>query len=359
MIKIELTTMGNFPHLQQIFSGLNILSLKGLCDVKITPPRHLGNINENTHFLCKKINANKPLCFLCIDGVKAVIDTLDGYNFDDKSGLDANLLIMDEIANGVDFYFKRSFSSQLNVRLLNKEKIYPLGFNYQVNDRRKNVQKKVEKKTLKSFVYDLLPIGQSLVIDDFEQYPNFTCDEDVSVLFMTRLWETDAKRKEINEQREEINEMRVRTIKELKKKLGNRFFGGLFPNKKSKMHPDLVLSRYETLKVNYINRLKSSTICIATTGLHDSIGWKMAEYVAASKCIVSEPLRYELPGNFNAGENYLEYTDARTLLLAVDKLMNDSVLRFNMQMNNYKYYNHYLRPDSLMLNVISTVKNNV
>lgn len=125
------------------------------------------------------------------------------------------------------------------------------------------------------------------------------------------------------------------------------------------MHPDLVLSRYETLKVNYINRLKSSTICIATTGLHDSIGWKMAEYVAASKCIVSEPLRYELPGNFNAGENYLEYTDARTLLLAVDKLMNDSVLRFNMQMNNYKYYNHYLRPDSLMLNVISTVKNNV
>lgn len=38
MIKIELTTMGNFPHLQQIFSGLNILSLKGLCDVKITPP---------------------------------------------------------------------------------------------------------------------------------------------------------------------------------------------------------------------------------------------------------------------------------------------------------------------------------
>lgn len=36
--------------------------------------------------------------------------------------------------------------------------------------------------------------------------------------------------------------------------------------------------------------MKQSRICIATTGLHDSIGWKFAEYVVAGRTIVIEPL---------------------------------------------------------------------
>ena len=83
----------------------------------------------------------------------------------------------------------------------------------------------------------------------------------------------------------------------------------------------------------------------------------MAEYVAASKCIISESLQYNVAGNFIKGVNYLEYTDVETLISSVHKLLDDDDLYFNMQISNYRYYNEYLRPDSLMLNLIAKVKN--
>lgn len=175
---------------------------------------------------------------------------------------------------------------------------------------------------------------------------------------MTRLWDYTAKRDEINEQRKCINRIRIETIKALKNEFGSAFFGGIFPNKMSEKYPDLVLSRFDTQKYSYIKRLRSSTICIATTGLHDSIGWKMPEYVAASKCIISEPLLYEVTGDFKEKVNYLEYTDVDTLISHVHRLLDDNDMRFNMQICNYRYYREYLRPDSLMLNLIAKVKSN-
>ena len=47
---------------------------------------------------------------------------------------------------------------------------------------------------------------------------------------------------------------------------------------------------------------------MASTGLHGSTGWKLAEYVAAGRAIVTEPLRYTLPGGFEEGKNYKTYT---------------------------------------------------
>lgn len=58
--------------------------------------------------------------------------------------------------------------------------------------------------------------------------------------------------------------------------------------------------------------VKESDICITTTGLHRSIGWKFAEYIAASKAIVTEKLNYspgtELKANFTR-EIYLVVTN--------------------------------------------------
>jgi hypothetical protein len=45
-------------------------------------------------------------------------------------------------------------------------------------------------------------------------------------------------------------------------------------------------------------------------GLYESNGWKLGEYVAGSKAIVSEHLHYDAPGNFSPEQNYLEFNSA-------------------------------------------------
>jgi hypothetical protein len=54
--------------------------------------------------------------------------------------------------------------------------------------------------------------------------------------------------------------------------------------------------------------LRDYPICVATTGLHGSIEWKMAEYIAVSKAIVSEELNYSVSADFARGKNCLDFT---------------------------------------------------
>jgi hypothetical protein len=357
MINIYLVSKGNLPHLQQIYSGLNMLEYKNVCKVDVLGKDMYGKTFGGVMDLFPD---NKPICLLNIDGAKVVVDTLDGYNFNDSLSQENNLKLMDKIADEADFYFKRSYSDDLNASLRNRSKIYPLGLNYQVNDRKRNIQKKLSKKSLKKYLLNSVTpplLGSMMSVESFEQYPFFKPKEERTILFMTRLWDYTARRDDVNEQRKHINKTRIEAIKALKNEFGSAFYGGIFPNKMSEKYPDLILSRFDTQKCNYIKRLRSSSICIATTGLHNSIGWKMAEYVAASKCIISESLQYNVAGNFIKGVNYLEYTDVETLISSVHKLLDDDDLYFNMQISNYRYYNEYLRPDSLMLNLIAKVKN--
>ena len=156
MINIDLFCKGNLPHLQQIFSGLNMLEDKNLCKVDV----HCKDIHTAFGGVMDLFSDDKPICFLIFDGVKVAIDTLDGYNFNDKFSRESNLQLMDRIADEVDFYFKRSYSAEVNAVLHNESKIYPLGFNYFVNDRRRTIQKKINKrlgKSLKCRLSEILP----------------------------------------------------------------------------------------------------------------------------------------------------------------------------------------------------------
>ena len=360
MINISLVSKGNFPHLQQLYSGLNILYDKKVCNLYI----RLANSDSTFDAALKFVEYGKPICFLQIDGVKVAVDTLDGYNFNDAVSFEENLTIMDKIADEVDLYFKRSNNQKLNGLLRNNVKVKPYGFNYQVNDDNRYIQRKLSSNSLKNKLLNVCPspymLGRRMKVEQFEQYPKFSSKDDCQILFMTRLWDNNAPcREDIRKQRETINKGRIEALIALKQEFGSHFFGGIFPNNMSEAYPDLVLSRFDTQKYNYIKRLMRSDICIATTGLHDSIGWKMAEYVAASKCIVSEPLHYTVTGDSAENVNYLKYTDTETLINQVHKLMSDHNLRYEMQVRNYRYYNEFLRPDSLVLNLIAKVKTEI
>ena len=98
--------------------------------------------------------------------------------------------------------------------------------------------------------------------------------------------------------------------------------------------------------------MRRSDICIGSTGLWDSIGWKTGEYVAAARAVVNERFVYEVPGGFREGVNYLGYASAEECVAQVDLLMRcpDAVQR--MKEANAAYYREWLRPDALVGQVL-------
>jgi hypothetical protein len=178
------------------------------------------------------------------------------------------------------------------------------------------------------------------------------------VLFMARTWDPDnytggfpAENRELWKTLcNSINKTRATVISVLRKELGQRFYGGFAQNRYTSDHyKELLLSnKFASTKRKYINILHEYPICIATTGLYNSIGWKFGEYVAFSKAIVSEKLLYEVPGNFGPGKNYAEFETAEQCVDQAVALVNEKTTREQMMENNYRYYNEYLAPDKLV-----------
>jgi hypothetical protein len=177
------------------------------------------------------------------------------------------------------------------------------------------------------------------------------------VLFMARAWDpTDdpARPAEKVEQRRQINEVRAECVRLLRKEFGAAFTGGFRHTPYALTHHKDVLLPDDRLstKENYIRLLREHSIGIATTGLHESIGWKLAEYAAFSKAIAAERLRFEVPGELAAGDNYLEFDSPETCVEQTLRLFTDRGLREAMMECNQRYYEACLRPDVLMLRTL-------
>lgn len=110
----------------------------------------------------------------------------------------------------------------------------------------------------------------------------------------------------------------------------------------------LILPDKLTGKRAYLHRMQHTEICVASTGLHGSTGWKLAEYVAAGRAIVTEPLRYTLPGGFEEGKNYKTYTSPAECEEKLRQLLADPAAILAMAQHNAAYYQAWLRPEQQM-----------
>lgn len=119
--------------------------------------------------------------------------------------------------------------------------------------------------------------------------------------------------------------------------------------------PDLILPQQLTNRRQYIKLMKQSSICIATTGLHGSIGWKFAEYIVAGKAVVSEPLNYEVIGEFCEGRNYYSFHNSSECIQMVERLLSNSDSYNTMKRLNKHYYINYAHPMKQMEYVLSII----
>ena len=160
------------------------------------------------------------------------------------------------------------------------------------------------------------------------------------------------------ETRWQISEMRASCISSLRREFGGRVLAGFAHSEFAKRHfpgllvPDPRISD----KRQFLRAVQASDVCVTTTGVHESIGWKLAEYVALGKAIVTEPITQQLPGTFAAGVNYLDFTSAEECVAMADALLSNPDRRRAMGQRNRAYYERFLWPDQLVLRTLGIVQ---
>lgn len=344
----HLILAGDSPHTRQVVTGFYELAAAGVVDLRVH-----GTSHGATEWL-------DPLSLRAvIAGHRVIYDANDGR------------YIPPELApylEDAECYFKRSIDRQRLDGMPASVRVEPLGLNYLVTSRRnlwhrglrppdwrrltRSAARRAGALAGRLGVRDV----RDMLIGDFEVPPS--ADAAPRVLFMCRAWESGPRDSAYSlADCEAVNEMRAACIRAARAEFGERFYGGFAIEEFSRReYGDCLLPDHRASERRaFLARVRDSAICVATTGLHGSIGWKMAEYVAASRAIVSEPLRYEVPGGFAAGRNFLEFTTLESFITSVESLLRDVSLREDIRRTNWDYYRRWVRPDAQVLRTLERV----
>lgn len=340
---------GDSPHVRQVVTGFYELAAAGLVDLSVRGQSH--GPDEWVHPLTLRAE---------VGGRRVIYDANDGWYVAPE---------LEPYLPGADFYFKRAIDPQHLKGVPDSVHVAPLGLNYLVTSRRnlwhsgalppnprrlaRSIARRASVFAGKLGVRD----RRDMLIGDFEVSP-YVHSAAPQVLFMCRAWESSPHGSAyLRADCEAVNEMRASCIRAARAEFGEYFYGGFMIDDFTRREygdcllPDQKVSQRHA----YLARVRESAVCVATTGLHGSIGWKMAEYVAASRAIVSEPLRYLVPGGFSPGRNFLEFTSLDSFIRNIDDLLCDVSQRKAMMHANWDYYWRWVRPDAQVMRTIEKV----
>ena len=354
-IRCRLLYQSSGPHLQQLYTGFLMLHQSGAIrlsqerrNTKTAYPSEAQHLRDASHA-----------------HLDAIIDGKTKIHFDTHDGPDIATGELDDC----DIYFKRSYLPSLIATLPpeQRSRIEPLGLNYRVLPNsvdwfaaRRGLA--LRDQPVARALREALDAGNSFGykprLAKMESPPEPNAEPRVLFLAATYdPYDDPGRTQDKIEDRISVNETRASCIRLLKSALGERFTGGFARSPFAReRYPDLIVPDDATAQASYIATMRSHPICVATTGLHGSIGWKLAEYVAFSKAIMTETLLYAVPGDFGPGRNYLEFASPEDCAAAAVRLVEQSDLRERLMLNNAAYYRACVRPDALVANALARAR---
>ena len=347
-VHVELDFRTDYLPPRQILTGFLMLAEQSAIDLDLRCRKTLSDSHPE-----------RALVRATVDGHEIAYDVADDYYFDQEK--------TEELLSSLDAYFKRSYDPLTHDGWEGAERIHRLGFNYHVELRHKafhTLDWAEPKRYARVVARRLLGHEVRPLVDTYEVTPHFVAEP--TAIFYARVWnpagETlgESVSADVSEHRSMLNEMRAECVRQLNAEFGPRFSGGLEPTAYALAHPDyssLVKDRTKTSKKAYLEQMHRTDVCVGSLGLGDANGWKMGEYVAASRAIVNERMRYLVPGDFAPGRNYQEFTTADECVEQVGRLLNNPEAVHQMKCENQHYYREYLRPDKLVLRSLQTLQN--
>ena len=172
------------------------------------------------------------------------------------------------------------------------------------------------------------------------------------VTFQTRLWTADEV---APGEAEPLNADRVAMVRALKRAFGDRFVGGLVPTAFARAtYPDDV-TPHSSKYSDYLKLRQQCLIGVYTRGVEHSLAFKLGETFAASQCLVSVPLRYELPSPIEEGTHYLPFTTPDQCVAACQRLLDDPARASAMRHANHAYYAREVEPAAHVMKMLNSV----
>ena len=176
---------------------------------------------------------------------------------------------------------------------------------------------------------------------EFERPPSRNAE--ATIVFQPRLWELGSTDDDVDA----VNGLRVAIVRLLKKEFGRRFAGGLVPTPLARQRYPELLTPAPVERGAYVAFSLRNAIAINSRGLHDSIPFKMGEYLAGSFAILSDPMRYVLPEPLRAGIEYDLYRSAEECATHCERLLADPAELQHRREAAWGYYQKYVRAEAL------------
>lgn len=302
---IRLQVWSNGHHLQQAYAGLSWLASEG--KIKLTQEIIAGdNFSDNN--LPPHIRQIHLFCFRLVinNAISVVFDLHDSFE------------LSPTLVKTCDLYVKRSYWRSYISDLGMANKVIPYGPFYEVYTNAhdfklaaRSLSIKYEWRRRMRSVLRASPLFDKLTSCPREHKLSHTVvNKSGKVLFSVNVhdpYDDPSRQQHKVEERILLIEERAELIRKLKNELGANFVGGIKCNSTAKKFaPDCILPDAGMFsKENYIKTLKSVSIGIASTGLHNSVGGKFGEYVACGKGIVCSTMVYDQGEGVDAGKNYM------------------------------------------------------
>ena len=105
-----------------------------------------------------------------------------------------------------------------------------------------------------------------------------------------------------------------------------------------------------------IDNTKKSLIVFNTPSCWDCHGWKLGEFLAMGKAIISTPITNELPYPLIHRQNIYIINSKEELYKAVDLLIEDHALRTSLEENAKAYYREYVAPEKVIESIVNKLR---
>jgi glycosyltransferase involved in cell wall biosynthesis len=102
----------------------------------------------------------------------------------------------------------------------------------------------------------------------------------------------------------------------------------------------------------YIRGTRRSAVAFNTPSVCLCHGWKLAEYLAMGKAIISTPLSNVMPGEFVDGVHYRCCGDVATIEDVMKELRADESKRESLKQNAKAYFEEYLSPCAVVKRIL-------
>lgn len=121
-------------------------------------------------------------------------------------------------------------------------------------------------------------------------------------------------------------------------------------------YKDMLITKRIGMK-EYLTKTKRSAIVFNTPSVLGCHGWKLGEYLAMGKAIISTPLNNMMPGDYSEGVHYIGVSGEQDIFSAVKKVKEDEALRLSLKNNARTYYDAYLSPKAVVSRIVKNACN--